>query len=406
MSSPGANTLAVVELSNSDEILDRYGVSTFNLVHQEFEFRLREWMRSNDHGKALGENRFMVILRGIDSEAQLKLAVSKLNRILEEPFDILDEIVLVHIHTGFAIMDGEVKRPKEALRLAVQALQQAKKRNRAYQLFDIHESETLEDDRVLVARLSEALERGELHVFYQPKFHAGFRSLVGAEALIRWVTKDKKIIMPDQFITVAEHHPVIKPLTWWVIKTSVARLARWPEELSVAVNVSPVLLHSRHLHTTISDALTLYDVKPSRLIIEVTERIKVEDQVTVYEALSRLKTIGIKISIDDFGTGFSSLSYFRNFPADELKIDKEFVAQMVSSKKDQTIVKAIIELAHNFSLKVVAEGVENSETANLLREMRCDILQGYLFDKPLPVEEFEKNYHLNRRNSGASAVLN
>ena len=248
--------------------------------------------------------------------------------------------------------------------------------------------------RSRLSRLEEALERGELHLYCQPKIHASYRSLLGAEALIRWHTADKQVITPDRFIDVAERNTIIKPLTWWTIKTAVARLARWPDALSIAVNVSPRLLLEDEILAVVQDALDIHGVAARRLNLEVTESIMVDNQEVMLGQLGRLREMGVKISIDDFGTGFSSLAYFRDLPVDEIKIDKSFVMRMLESEKDMAIVRAVIDLAHNFSLKVVAEGVENQAIATALAEMRCDILQGYFFDKPLPIDQFNSSYHL------------
>jgi EAL domain-containing protein (putative c-di-GMP-specific phosphodiesterase class I) len=146
--------------------------------------------------------------------------------------------------------------------------------------------------------------------------------------------------------------------------------------------------------SVVTDALDIFGVTPARLVLEVTERIMIDNQDMMLAQLARLQTIGVKISIDDFGTGFSSLAYFRDLPVDEIKIDQSFVGRMLESEKDHAIVKAVIDLAHNFSLKVVAEGVESIAIADRLAELRCDVLQGYVFDKPLPVEEFEMHYRV------------
>jgi EAL domain-containing protein (putative c-di-GMP-specific phosphodiesterase class I) len=171
-------------------------------------------------------------------------------------------------------------------------------------------------------------------------------------------------------------------------------LARWPDQLSIAVNISPALLLEDEILSVVQDALEIHGVTPARLNLEVTESIMVDNQDVMLSQLARLRELGVKISIDDFGTGFSSLAYFRDLPVDEIKIDKSFVLRMLESEKDHAIVKAVIDLAHNFSLKVVAEGVENLDIANRLAELRCDILQGYVFDRPLPVEEFERQYRV------------
>lgn len=283
---------------------------------------------------------------------------------------------------------------KQAMQQAGIALNQAKKSS---QLFDVYSSDwavNANDERVLVKQLEIALETGALQLYYQPQVHAGYRSLIGAEALMRWHTRDKKVITPDQFIGVAERHEIIKPMTWWAIKSAVARLARWPEQLSVAVNISPALLLESEILSVVQDALEIHGVTPGRLNLEVTESIMMDNQGVMLGQLARLRELGVKTSIDDFGTGFSSLAYFRDLPVDEIKIDKSFVLRMLESEKDHAIVKAVIDLAHNFSLKVVAEGVENLDIANRLAEMRCDILQGHVFDRPLPVEEFERQYRL------------
>jgi EAL domain-containing protein (putative c-di-GMP-specific phosphodiesterase class I) len=222
--------------------------------------------------------------------------------------------------------------------------------------------------------------------------HAGYRSLIGAEALMRWHREGKQVVTPDRFIPIAERHQVIKPMTWWAIKSTVSRLALWPEELSLAVNITPTLLLDDEILTVVKDSLEIHAVKASRLILEVTESIMVDNQDLMLGKLACLRSLGVKIAIDDFGTGFSSLTYFRDLPADEIKIDRGFVTPMLHSKKDHAIVKAVIDLAHNFSLRVVAEGVEDENTASRLADMRCDVLQGYAFDRPLPLADFEKRY--------------
>jgi EAL domain-containing protein (putative c-di-GMP-specific phosphodiesterase class I) len=211
---------------------------------------------------------------------------------------------------------------------------------------------------------------------------------------MRWHSKEEGVIHPDRFIDLAERNEIIKPMTWWAIKSAVNRLARWPEQLSIAVNICPSLLLENDILSVVADSLELFGVKAARLNLEVTEKIMIDNQELMLAQLARLQAMGVKISIDDFGTGFSSLAYFRDLPVDEIKIDQSFVRRMLESEKDYAIVKAVIDLAHNFSLKVVAEGVETIEIADRLAKMRCDILQGYVFDRPLPVEQFESEYRL------------
>ena len=388
------SVLGLVELADADDLIEMHGSASFNVLRDVFHDRLKDWVRSKDQWRLLKNNRVCVILKDIGSEGELELAAAKLGRIFKEPHYHLGRPMPLEVAAGFAELKGQNKDMKLAMQQAGIALKQAKKSS---QLFDVYSPQfgiNAEDERKLVERLELALELGELQLYYQPKVHAGYRSLIGAEALMRWHTKDRKVIMPDQFIDVAERHEVIKPMTWWTIKSAVARLARWPEELAIAVNVSPVLLMEDEILSVVQDALEIHGVTPARLNLEVTESIMVDNQNVMLSQLARLREIGVKISIDDFGTGFSSLAYFRDLPVDEVKIDKSFVLRMLESEKDHAIVKAVIDLAHNFSLKVVAEGVESMEIAERLADLRCDILQGYVFDKPLPVEEFERQYRV------------
>jgi EAL domain-containing protein (putative c-di-GMP-specific phosphodiesterase class I)/GGDEF domain-containing protein len=388
------SVLGLVELADADDLIEMHGSASFNVLRDVFHDRLKDWVRSKDQWRLLKNNRVCVILKDIGSEGELELAAAKLGRIFKEPHYHLGRPMPLEVAAGFAELKGQNKDMKLAMQQAGIALKQAKKSS---QLFDVYSPEfgmNAEDERKLVERLELALELGELQLYYQPKVHAGYRSLIGAEALMRWHTKDRKVIMPDQFIDVAERHEVIKPMTWWTIKSAVARLARWPEELAIAVNISPVLLMEDEILSVVQDALEIHGVAPARLNLEVTESIMVDNQNVMLSQLARLREIGVKISIDDFGTGFSSLAYFRDLPVDEIKIDKSFVMRMLESEKDHAIVKAVIDLAHNFSLKVVAEGVESMEIAERLADLRCDILQGYVFDKPLPVEEFERQYRV------------
>ena len=387
------SVLGLVELSPSNNGAP-YTNGSYRVLSDVFQDRLKNWVRAKDQWRLLNDNRVCVILNDIGSGGELELAAAKLGRLFDEPHFHLGRALPLSVKAGFAEISGGGRDMSTAMEQAGLALMQAKNSQR---LFDVYTEENCAksaDERDLLSRLEEALERGELHLYCQPKIHASYRSLLGAEALIRWHTADKQVITPDRFIDVAERNTIIKPLTWWTIKTAVARLARWPDALSIAVNISPRLLLEDEILAVVQDALDIHGVAARRLNLEVTESIMVDNQEVMLGQLCRLREMGVKISIDDFGTGFSSLAYFRDLPVDEIKIDKSFVMRMLESEKDMAIVRAVIDLAHNFSLKVVAEGVENQAIATALAEMRCDILQGYFFDKPLPIDQFNRSYHL------------
>lgn len=393
MAAPINSILGLVELANEEPDGVRAQVLT-KVLREVLCARMDGWVRTKDEWSFLKDNRACVILRGIGSRGELELAAAKLNRAFKEPHYHMGKAVPLTVTAGFTEFSDQKSDMAMAMEQARIALDQAKQSANLFKVYSPEKAKSIREESQLLEAMHVALEQGEFELYYQPKVHAGFRTLIGAEALIRWHTKNREIIMPDKFIDLAERNEIIQPMTWWAIKSAVNRLARWPKELSIAVNICPALLLKDDILSVVSDALDLFDVKPSRLNLEVTEKIMVDNQDKMLAQLARLREIGVKISIDDFGTGFSSLAYFRDLPVDEIKIDQSFVCHMLTSEKDHAIVKAVIDLAHNFSLKVVAEGVETLEIADRLAEMRCDILQGYVFDKPLPVEEFEMEYRL------------
>lgn len=394
MSAHKGSMLGLVELTDAQGLLETHGASTFNLLREAYIDRLKSWVRGKDQWRVLDNNRFCVILRDISSVGEVELAAAKLGRLFEQPHYHFGRAVPLEVTAGFAPIHDESDDLKLATVCATKALRQAR---RSARLFDIYSPQCegqADDERKLVEALESAVERGEFHLYYQPKVHAGYRSLLGAEALMRWHTRDKRVVMPDQFIDVAERNEVIRPMTWWAIKSAVARLARWPEKLTLSVNVTPSLLLDSEILTVVDDALAIYDVAPHRLCLEVTENVIVDNPDKVRPQLAALSDLGVKLSLDDFGTGFCSLAYLRDLPVDEVKIDKSFVMRMLESDRDQAIVKAVIDLAHNFSLRVVAEGVVSMKIADRLAALGCDELQGYVFDRPLTSENFDRGYRV------------
>jgi len=395
MSKITGGMLGLVELTDAQQLIDIHGTSSFKTLRDAYFDRLKDWVREKDQWRVLDNNQFCVILKDINSQGELELAAAKLGRLFEQPHYHFGRAVPLEVTAGFVHLQDDKPDFSLATQRAGMALRQAKKSARLFDVYTPQCEQSVGEEQKLVEALEAAVERGEFHLYYQPKVHAAYRSLLGAEALIRWHTADKQVIIPERFIGVAERHEVIKPMTWWVIKSAAARLARWPEELSVSVNVPPPLLMESEILSVVSDALAIHDITPSRLCIEVTESIMVDNPEIILQQLARLSEIGVKISLDDFGTGFCSLAYFRDLPVDEIKIDKSFVLRMLESDKDLAIVKAVIDLAHNFSMRVVAEGVENMEIAHRLADLGCDVLQGYVFDRPLPADEFDRQYGVN-----------
>ncbi|MFV8819015.1 putative bifunctional diguanylate cyclase/phosphodiesterase [Haliea sp. E17] len=392
MISAGQNMVGVIELADADILLDRHGRMSLGDFQSVFSKRLQAWLRPRDQWRELGDNRIFVILRGISSRGELSLATSKLESLFRQPHNQFGRMLQLGFRAGFTSATDEQCDSDEALRQANLALREARASACNFCVYTPVAESRADNERKLLEALESALARNELQLYYQPKVHTIYHTLAGAEALLRWRTADGSFIPPAEFIPLAEGREIIRPLTWWAIKSAVARLARWPEDLTIAVNITPQLLLDDQIIAVVTDALDIHNVTPRRLVLEVTERIMVGDTETMLHQLGRLRMIGVQVSLDDFGTGYSSLSYFRDLPVDEIKIDSSFVRNMLECGKHHAIVKAVIDLAHNFSMKVVAEGVETEAIVERLKELGCDLIQGYFFDRPLTADAFEASY--------------
>jgi EAL domain-containing protein (putative c-di-GMP-specific phosphodiesterase class I) len=382
-------TLALVEIENADEVSAELGQTSLELFLEEFEHRVGRLLRAQDEVIKVQPHKLCVVLRGVWDPQQIELAGAKLTRLFESPIEVLDEEIIAAVHAAFVPPGNDPLDTKARLRIAEAGLKEARKANKP---FVVREAVNGSGATVGFKRVREvelAFERGEFVMYFQPKIHAGFRSVVGAEALMRWHVPEHGVRSPAEFLPYLEGAPIMRSLTWFSIKSAVAQCASWPEHVGVAINVPPYLLHDTDLIPAVQDALAIFGIGPERLTLEITEEAMIEDPEQALLALGSLRDTGVKIAIDDFGTGYSSLAYFRDLPVDELKVDRSFVSRMLEHPKDHDIVKAIVDLAHNFSLKVVAEGVEDEETADALEALGCDTLQGYWFGKPVPGEQFK-----------------
>ncbi|MDH3643258.1 MAG: bifunctional diguanylate cyclase/phosphodiesterase [Gammaproteobacteria bacterium] len=381
-------TLALVEIENAGEVSAELGHTSGELFLAEFEDRVGHLLRGQDEVIKIQPNKLCVLLRGVWDPQQIQLAGAKLTRLFEAPIEILDEEINAAVHAAFVPPGNEPVDPKMRLRIAEAGLAEARKANEPFVVRDAigNANATVGFKRAREVEL--AFERGEFVMYFQPKIHAAYRNVVGAEALMRWHVPNQGVRLPGEFLPYAESASISRSLTWFSIKSAVAQCAGWPETLSVAVNIPPTLLHDPDLVPTVQDALAIFGVACERLTLEITEEAMIAHPEQALVALGSLRDAGVRVAIDDFGTGFSSLAYFRDLPVDELKIDRSFVSQMLKQPKDHGIVKAIIDLAHNFSMQVVAEGIEDEDTADALQALGCDTLQGFWIGKPIPADQF------------------
>jgi EAL domain-containing protein (putative c-di-GMP-specific phosphodiesterase class I) len=248
----------------------------------------------------------------------------------------------------------------------------------------------------LLGELRNAIARDQFVLYYQPKASLSSGQIQGVEALIRWQHPTLGLVCPDQFIPLAEHTGLIKPLTTWVLDTALSQLGLWRDqtgaqltsELSMAINVSARSLLDDGFPTEVGAALERWRIPAHLLEVEITESAMMADPQRAYRLLTELAAPGVKVSIDDFGTGYSSLAYLKNLPVDQLKIDRSFISNMHEDPNDAIIVRSVIDLGHNLGLETVAEGIEDLETWQQLTALGCDSAQGYFLARPMPPAEF------------------
>lgn len=383
------STLALIQIENADEVFAALGQSSLDLFLAEFEERVGRFARDQDQILKVTPDKLCVLLSNVADDVQIELAGAKLARLFEAPISIVDEEFSARVHTAFVPPDGTSLDTKKRLRIAESGLMNAKKNGLDY-VVQCAVAESSTNPLRRIREVEQAFERGEFVMYFQPQVLASYQSIVGAEALMRWHDPEQGVRAPAEFIPYLDQSALMAEVSWFAIKSSVAQAAEWPSSVSISVNVSPRLLHDQQLSHSVSDALSIFGLDPERLILEITEDAMIENPAETIAVLGRLRALGIKIAIDDFGTGYSSLGNFRDLPVDELKIDRSFVASMLTHPRDNDIVKSIIDLAHTFDMRVVAEGVEDEETAEALRALGADLLQGYWFAKPLPSEQFRR----------------
>jgi EAL domain-containing protein (putative c-di-GMP-specific phosphodiesterase class I) len=384
-------TLALVEIENADEVLTAFGEASQAQFLAAFEDRVRQLARPCDKIIKMQPNKLCVLLRGIHDPLQIQLAGAKLTRLFEPPISILDEEVKVTVHAAFVPPAEDCRDTTTRLRLAETSLREARRSGEPFVIRDAAVGATPTAIAMKRAREVEvAFERGDLVMYFQSQVNAGSRNVVAAEGLMRWDDPEKGVRPPGDFLPFVKSLDLMRSLTWFALKSSVSQCAAWPEHISVAVNISPRVLLDTELVPHVQDALAIFGLAPERLTLEITEDAVIEEPDQALAMLNELRATGVKVSMDDFGIGYSSLAYFRDLPVDELKVDRSFVSNMLERPKDRKIVKAIIDLAHNFSMRVVAEGVEDNETADALQELGADLLQGYWFSKPVREAEFRK----------------
>jgi len=383
--------ILLLKISNFRQVNIVYGYQVADQLLNEFSHRLHNAARKQDNITRIGNAEFIMILPEIINEGHVTLAANKILNTLNQPFLLSNNKHKIKTNIGIAMFPDHAIDTITLMQRAELALVNTQQAHEAFSIYKPKDQQNYFDNWSIEDDLINALEHDEFQLYFQPQINLKTGELFGAEALIRWNNKNKGFIRPDIFIPISEDSGQIEDITWWTIHAALRCLKNWPHTdviLKVAVNLSAKVLNNPDLFHSISSALNIWGVEPERLTLEVTESALMDDMESSFIALDELRSFGLNVSIDDFGTGYSSMAYFKYIPANELKIDQSFIRYMLENDMDQHIVKTVIDMAHGFNIKVVAEGIENEQTLLTLKKIGCDIAQGYYIARPMPQDKF------------------
>jgi predicted signal transduction protein with EAL and GGDEF domain len=362
-----------------------------DLLLIEVSQRIRSAVRARDTVARLGGDEF-VLLADTGEPADVASLASALIMTVQRPFALAGHDCQVTVSIGIALYKGGETCRQELLKNADAAMYHAKALGRnTYCFFEVSMNEDAQQQLQVLHDLRLAINRQELVLYYQPKFDAHTRAMLGAEALIRWQHPTRGLILPASFIPLAEKIGLIVPIGEWTIREACRQMSEWRAagytDWTIAVNLSAMQFNHPDLLALVQQTLDRYELDPGCLVLEITESTAMRDPDASMSILQKLHQMGVRISIDDFGTGYSSLLYLKRLPAGELKIDRGFVRELLPGTEDAAIISAIIALGHTLNLEIVAEGVETIAQQELLTSLGCNSLQGFLLGRPMPPDQ-------------------
>jgi len=384
-------TVLLLDLDRFKYVNDTLGHPAGDALLRETAVRLKGTLRETDVLARLGGDEFAIIQigEGNQREAAIKLA----NRVIDliaQPFNIEGNEVNIATSIGIALAPEHAAKPDSLLKMADMALYRAKSSGRnCFCFFDPEMSAAASVRHELETELRRAIQQDQFELYYQPIIDSKSRKICGAEALVRWNNPTKGMISPDKFIPLAEESGLVTQIGEWVLQTACAEAVKWPSQVRVSVNLSPVQLRKRDLVDVVICALAQSGLPPERLELEVTETALIESATDSLTVLRQLKNLGVSIALDDFGTGYSSLSHLTMFPFDKIKIDKSFTQNLTKRADCAIIISATLTLARGLDISTTAEGVETADQFRLLRMAGVTSVQGYLFYKPMPAAQID-----------------
>jgi len=387
-----AFSVLVLDLNKFKNVNDTLGHPVGDELLKQVADRLKASIRETDVVARLGGDEFAILQFDVGSnqrEAAIALSL-RVDELISQSFDLSGDTVNIGASIGIVLAPEDGAVSSDLLRKADLALYEAKSSGgHCFAFFDASMLKVVEARRLMEAELRLAVERNEMELHYQPVVDARTGRTCAFEALIRWRHPVRGLVRPDLFIPLAEETGLIVPIGEWVLQTACADAARWPEDVTVAVNLSAVQFKRGGLFDVILCALVESGLRPDRLELEITETVLLENEQEFLTTIRQLKNVGITIALDDFGTGYSSLSYLTKFPFDRIKIDQSFTQGMGHRSDCDAVISSVLTLARGLNIGITAEGVETEEQFALLRNAGVDLLQGYLFGRPVPLDQLQ-----------------
>lgn len=387
----GVVAIILIDLDRFKLVNDSLGATLGDELLKQAAARLSNCLRESDTVGRVGGNEFVMILLTMNAAADAAVVSKKVLEVLAAPFKIAEHELHLTASIGIAIAPDDGEDAQELLKNAAAALHQAKNDGRnQFCFFQAEMNQRAQRDMELDTGLHKSAEKFDFELHYQPKVDLRSGEICGLEALLRWRHPERGLISPATFIPLLEENGLIVPVGTWVLRTACAQVKAWQsmgmEPGIVAVNLSAVQFHRQDLCEVVKQVLVETGLEAKFLELEITESIIMKNVDRAVQTLRDLKSLGIKLSIDDFGTGHSSLNYLKRFATDVLKIDQSFIRDITTDADDALITRTIIDLAHNMRMRVIAEGVETEAQLAFLLRNNCDEMQGYYYSKPLPVE--------------------
>jgi diguanylate cyclase (GGDEF)-like protein/PAS domain S-box-containing protein len=384
-------SLLMIDLDNFKPINDSLGHPAGDAVLQEVAVRLRECTREHDIVARLGGDEFIVVLNGMDSPHEIDKFCTRLIGSLHQPVIFEHHPLHIGASIGIALSRRHGFVPSDLIRYADIALYQAKSDGKnTWCYFEAHMSDQIQTRRQMEDDLRHALKHNEFILHYQPRYKVDGKHIVSVEALVRWQHPSKGLLGPDLFIPLAEQTDLIVPLGRWVLREACETALGWPEDILLSVNLSPAQFAVSDVVEDVREVLVQTRFPASRLELEITENVMLNDTDGALTTMNALKELGVRLNMDDFGTGYSSLGYLRAYPFDGIKIDKRFIASISSGTNDRAVVQAIIGLGKAMGLTVTAEGVETEEQLDILGVDQCNEVQGYFMSRPIDKTAFAR----------------